>query len=208
MVYSFTKRLLDITLSAVLIFMLSPVLFTVCLALYLVDGPNVIFKSKRIGQGKRTFVMFKFRTMKAITLEEEIAERSEGIKLTYNSSYHPKGSTKVVNQNRITPLGRYLRKYSIDELPQLFNVLRGEMSLVGPRPIASYEIDYFPEKNHVRFEAKPGMTGLWQITGRGITTNLEMIAIDERYIRDRSIIGDVLILLKTVPAVISAKGAG
>lgn len=207
MIYDISKRVIDIVLSITLILGLSPMLFIICLLIYFLDGPNVIFKSKRLGKHKAPFTMYKFRTMKTISLEQEIAERSEGIKLTYDSEYQPTGSTKVVNQSRVTTLGKYLRKYSIDELPQLFNVLIGQMSLVGPRPIASYEVEFFPDLSHARFGVKPGITGLWQITGRGITTNLEMIEIDEAYVQHRSVVSDILILLKTLPAVLKAKGA-
>jgi lipopolysaccharide/colanic/teichoic acid biosynthesis glycosyltransferase len=117
------------------------------------------------------------------------------------------GSSKLNNDHRITRTGAFLRRTSLDELPQLLNVLRGDMTLVGPRPCLDWEADMFPEEFQPRFSVRPGLTGLWQVSGRSTLGTLDMLRLDVRYIRNRSLRTDLAILLRTVPALLRSSGA-
>jgi lipopolysaccharide/colanic/teichoic acid biosynthesis glycosyltransferase len=180
------------------------------------SGP-VLFKQTRVGHMARPFTMLKFRTMLEKN-DDSLHQKfvSDFIKSgTHNVVTAPEGSGadatatfKIRNDPRTTPIGRVLRRTSIDELPQLWNVLRGEMSLVGPRPPIPYELKNY-RSWHLRrvLEAKPGLTGLWQVMGRSRTTFDEMVRLDLRYARTRSLWLDLRILLATPGAVLSGKGA-
>jgi lipopolysaccharide/colanic/teichoic acid biosynthesis glycosyltransferase len=208
--YDAVKRVLDATLSAMLLLLLSPLFALVAALIKLTSRGPVLFKQQRIGQMMRPFVMLKFRTMEvnaAPAIHQEFVsafitagQRDE--KADANRVF------KIVKDPRITPIGRFLRRTSIDELPQLWNVLRGDMSLVGPRPPLPYEVAQYKTWHLRRIaEAKPGVTGLWQVKGRSRTTFDEMVRLDLRYARRRSLWTDLRILLATPRAVISGKGA-
>jgi lipopolysaccharide/colanic/teichoic acid biosynthesis glycosyltransferase len=208
-IYLATKRALDIVASALLLVLASP-LFLLMAALVKLDssGP-VFFEQARVGQWMRPFTILKFRTMYV-----NVAETLHQQYVTWyiNSSGEGKPAQtdvfKLTDDPRITPIGRFLRKTSFDELPQLWNVLRGDMSLVGPRPPIGYELEqYQPWHCRRLLDAKPGITGLWQVTGRSRTTFDEMVRLDLRYARTCSLWTDVKILLATPAAVISGKGA-
>jgi len=158
----------------------------------------------------KPFTMFKFRTM-YLNVDHKLHHKfvSSFIKASGQVNEPGKnGFFKLTNDPRVTPVGRILRKTSLDELPQLWNVLRGDMSLVGPRPPLQYELEqYRPWHRRRVLEAKPGITGLWQVAGRSRTTFDEMVRLDLRYARTRSLWTDIKILLATPAAVISAKGA-
>jgi lipopolysaccharide/colanic/teichoic acid biosynthesis glycosyltransferase len=193
------KRLFDITVAATLLLLLSPIFLLVfCLIKASSRGP-VHFRQRRIGHGCREFDMLKFRSMR------HGAHLIEDTLILDEQHQH---FFKLRTDPRITPLGKWLRRFSLDELPQLWNVLTGDMSLVGPRPVLVSEFQKTPSMaNHPRFQAKPGLTGLWQISGRSNCTDDERLRLDFEYTRRRSFAFDLLILIKTVPAVVSGDGA-
>ena len=208
--FQILKRGMDLFASILLIVLLAPLLLAIATLVKLSSRGPVIFRQVRIGQMMKPFMICKFRTM--------YADADNGIHHDYVSWFirssgksQEKGKPaffKLTNDPRITPIGHILRKTSMDELPQLWNVLRGEMSLVGPRPPLWYELQqYKPWHRHRVLEAKPGITGLWQVTGRSRTTFDEMVRLDLRYARARSLWADVRILLATPAAVIKGKGA-
>ncbi|PRI11017.1 sugar transferase [Leucobacter massiliensis] len=193
------KRLFDLLASALLIVLLSPVLLVLALLVRLDSPGRVIFKQRRIGVGGRSFWMFKFRTM-VEDAEDRLAsllDQSDGNGVLF----------KMKDDPRITRTGRWLRKYSVDELPQLFNVLRGEMSLVGPRPPLPAEVEQYDKWVHRRLLVKPGITGLWQVSGRSDLSWEESVRLDLYYVENWSLTSDLLILLRTVKTVTHPQGA-
>jgi lipopolysaccharide/colanic/teichoic acid biosynthesis glycosyltransferase len=208
--YEATKRAVDLAGSLTLLALLSPV-FAIVAALVKLRSPGpVFFRQERIGQGMKPFDMFKFRTMH-VNADHAVHHDYMTSFIKANGATRDirhKGLFKLTNDRRITPVGRFLRRTSMDELPQLWNVVRGEMSLVGPRPPLRYEVVQY-EPWHCRrvLEAKPGITGLWQVKGRSRTTFDEMVRLDLRYAHACSLWTDVKILLATPAAVIAGKGA-
>ena len=209
-IFQVLKRGMDILGSLALLLLLSPLLLAIAGLVKLSSRGPVLFHQMRIGQMLKPFMMCKFRSM--------YANAGHGIHHDYVSWYitsSDKGQEqdtkkifKLTNDPRITPIGHFLRKTSLDELPQLWNVLVGEMSLVGPRPPLWYEVQqYKPWHRHRVLDAKPGITGLWQVTGRSRTTFDEMVRLDLRYARGRSMRADIKILLATPAAVIKGNGA-
>ena len=208
--YGRIKRAVDIVGSLMLLAILSPVFLVVALLVKMTSEGPVFFRQKRIGKNAEPFNMLKFRSM---TTNADHAAHQDYVTWFIKSSSQATetgGSQvfKLVNDKRITPLGHILRRTSLDELPQLYNVLRGDMSLVGPRPPLPYEVEQY-QSWHVRrvLEAKPGITGLWQVTGRSRTTFDEMVRLDLRYAKSCSLWTDVKILLATPRAVFTGKGA-
>jgi lipopolysaccharide/colanic/teichoic acid biosynthesis glycosyltransferase len=225
-IISYNKRMLDLILVIPALILLSPV-FLLIASLIKVDskGP-IFFKQKRVGFVPHTpdgrvdwretiFEMYKFRTMQVDTdpdlhrafMEAYIHGDTDKI-----SELEPQAldtqAFKLTNHPRVTRVGRVLRKYSLDELPQFWNVLVGDMSLVGPRPAIPYEVDMYQEIHLDRLTVMPGITGLWQVSGRTTTTFEEMFRLDMEYIKSQSLWLDLKILLLTLPAIISSKGAG
>jgi lipopolysaccharide/colanic/teichoic acid biosynthesis glycosyltransferase len=204
------KRALDVVFSLGLLFWVAPVLLVIAVAVRLTSPGPILFRQIRLGKMGKPFKMLKFRTMYVNSSE---AVHNDFITRFIKESGHTQTPAKdqifkLTNDPRITPVGRLLRKTSLDELPQLWNVLRGEMSLVGPRPPLPYEIvHYAPWHRRRVVEATPGITGLWQVTGRSRTTFDDMVRLDLRYARTRSIWTDLRILLRTPRAVVSGKGA-
>jgi lipopolysaccharide/colanic/teichoic acid biosynthesis glycosyltransferase len=208
--YDAFKRGLDVLGSLALLLALSPLFLVIALMVRFTSRGPIFFRQVRIGQRARPFKMLKFRTMFSgvdHAVHQEFVTRfinSDG-KINEPGKDAP---FKLANDHRITPVGRLLRKTSLDELPQLVNVLLGEMSLVGPRPPIAYEVEQYQPWHHRRIlDAKPGITGLWQVAGRSSTTFDEMVRLDLRYARTCSIWNDVKILLATPAAVIVGKGA-
>lgn len=204
------KRGMDIVLSLVLLFLLSP-LFLVLAGLVKLSSPGpVYFRQVRVGYRMKPFTMYKFRSM---YVDSEHQAHQSYVSWFIASSDKDKSETsttvfKLTNDDRITRIGHVLRRTSLDELPQLWNVLRGDMSLVGPRPALPYEVQqYKPWHRRRVLEAKPGITGLWQVVGRSRTTFDEMVRLDLQYARTMSLWTDVKILLATPAAVITGKGA-
>lgn len=191
------KRLLDLALGSLLLVAAVPVLFAAVAAIRLTSRGPVLFVQPRIGHRCRRFSMYKLRTMVDGAELEEAALARPG-----------KVFFKLDDDPRITPVGRLLRRFSIDELPQVLNVLRGDMSLVGPRPLLVSDLARFPEaRQRVRFSMKPGLTGLWQVSGRSLLSDDERIRLDEEYVRRWSLAGDLAILARTPAAVLSGRGA-
>jgi lipopolysaccharide/colanic/teichoic acid biosynthesis glycosyltransferase len=208
--YDILKRTLDIVGSLTLLISLAPLMLVIAVLVKSGSRGPVLFKQMRVGWMMKSFTMLKFRTMVANAdpkvhqdyVSAFIEAGANGRKAATNGLY------KLTTDRRITWIGAVLRKTSLDELPQLWNVLRGEMSLVGPRPPLPYEVDRYGSWHRARIlEAKPGMTGLWQVTGRSTTTFDEMVRLDIRYARERSFWTDVKILLATPGVVLSGKGA-
>jgi lipopolysaccharide/colanic/teichoic acid biosynthesis glycosyltransferase len=205
---SLAKRSFDALVSALLIALLSPLLLLAVLCILLSSRGPVIFTQRRVGQNGKVFKFFKFRTMyheNDDSIHRAYSERLiNGDGLPRESG--PKGTFKMTKDPRITPLGAFLRKSSMDELPQLFNVLKGDMSLVGPRPPIEYEVDYYKDWHTQRLQAKPGITGLWQVNGRSRVSFDEMVMLDIKYIEYWSFMLDIKILLRTVPVVLFGVG--
>lgn len=193
------KRLLDMALAAGLIVVTWPLLLLAIVAIRLTSRGPAVFVQERIGYRCRRFSMYKLRTMVhgAERDEKRLAEEA-GARVFF----------KLIDDPRVTRMGRLLRRYSLDELPQLWNVLRGDMSLVGPRPPLLSDFKRFPAYHRRCFTMKPGLTGLWQVSGRSLLSDEERIRLDTEYVDRWSLRGDLEILARTVPAVLSGRGAG
>jgi len=194
------KRTLDIVGSLVGIILLSPVFIFTALAIYINDPGHIFYTQVRVGKNGRHFKFLKFRSMvmNADKLKDKLLQQNES-----NDGV----IFKMKKDPRITATGRIIRKYSIDELPQLFNVLVGDMSLVGPRPALPREVAEYTLEDRKRLHAMPGITGIWQISGRSDIPFKEQVELDKEYIKSKSIMKDIIILIKTIPAVITGKGA-
>lgn len=192
----FVKRMTDIFGSAGILLVLSPVLLVISLLVMITSGRPVIYKQARIGRHGKEFRMWKFRSMipdAEAKLQSLLDLQDSGNAVQF----------KMTNDPRITPVGRVLRKYSLDELPQLFNVLGGSMSLVGPRPPIQREVEQYEDHVHRRFLVKPGMTGLWQVSGRSSLSWEDSVRLDLSYVENWSFTSDVLILMKTFKAALA-----
>jgi len=193
------KRAFDCLIAALVLLFLSPVIAVAALAVKLTSPGPVIFRQKRVGRMGELFDVLKLRTMVA-DAEERLDEVRD-----LNEASGP--IFKVRNDPRITKVGKVLRKFSIDELPQLWNVIRGEMSLVGPRPALPSEMALWTADLQERLRVRPGITGMWQVSGRTDTTGGDYVRLDLYYVDNWSLLIDLIILLKTVPAVLSGRGA-
>jgi len=203
------KRALDIAGSTAFLVAFTPVFLCVAAAVKLTSKGPVFFRQKRVGEAGQPFTMFKFRTMQ-VNADHRIHQEYVEKFIQSNQAAAPGTGTvfKLVNDPRVTSVGDFLRRSSLDELPQFWNVLRGDMSLVGPRPPLPYEVARYKRWHRRRvLEAKPGITGLWQVTGRSRTTFDEMVRLDLRYAKNPSVWTDLNILLATPKAVITGKGA-
>lgn len=195
------KRTMDLVVASITLTVLAPFLAAIAIAIKLGSPGPVLFQQWRIGQAGRPFKIYKFRSM--ICGAESQVDRLRPVNI-----YPDARLFKVVDDPRITRFGRFLRRTSLDELPQLINVLRGDMSLVGPRPPTVSEVALYEAHHYGRFEVKPGITGPWQVSGRNrITRFEEVVALEAAYIRNWSLRADFKILLKTVPVVLRMHGA-
>jgi lipopolysaccharide/colanic/teichoic acid biosynthesis glycosyltransferase len=193
------KRTFDLTLSTVGLILLSPVLLAIGVAVRLGSRGPAIYRSIRPGMAGKPFYCFKFRTMR---------EHSDQIQDDLEPLNEKTGALfKIRNDPRLTSVGRLLRRFSLDELPQLVNVIRGEMSLVGPRPLPMRDFERLEEWHKKRYLVLPGITGLWQVSGRAELDFDDLVRLDFLYLERWSIFLDLSILLKTVPAVLSRRGA-
>jgi lipopolysaccharide/colanic/teichoic acid biosynthesis glycosyltransferase len=202
------KRTLDIVVASLCLALASPLFVLVVLLVRLTTPGPALFRQVRLGQDRRPFVLFKFRTMYTGSSDE--AHREYVTKLLTEdqpSAGGTRGLYKLDNDPRVTTVGRLFRRASIDELPQLLNVIRGDMSLVGPRPALPWEAEMFGEGHDQRFLVPPGLTGLWQVSGRNSLTMRQGLDLDIEYVQTQSLARDIVILLKTVPVVLSARGA-
>jgi exopolysaccharide biosynthesis polyprenyl glycosylphosphotransferase len=193
------KRLLDVTGSLLGLILLSPLLLSVALAVKLTSPGPVLFRQKRIGADEKVFICYMFRSMyeDAEARQEELEAMNEADGAVF----------KIKNDPRITPVGRFIRRWSIDELPQLINVLKGEMSLVGPRPLPVRDFERMSEMHKERLAAIPGMSGYWQISGRSNLSFEDMVRLDLYYIENWSLSFDIKIIFKTLGAVLKREGA-
>jgi exopolysaccharide biosynthesis polyprenyl glycosylphosphotransferase len=193
------KRAFDLAAGALLVLLLLPLWIVVALAVKLDSRGPVLYVDRRVGVREREFGMLKFRTMVAgaADLQEGVEELNEATGALF----------KIRDDPRVTRVGRLLRRFSIDELPQLVNVLRGEMSLVGPRPLPLRDHELLDDWHKARCLVLPGMTGLWQISGRSRLSFDDLVRLDFTYLENWSVWLDISIILKTLPAVLSGRGA-
>jgi lipopolysaccharide/colanic/teichoic acid biosynthesis glycosyltransferase len=203
------RRGFDLFTSLALILLLSPLLIGLALAVRLDSRGPALFRQRRVGHREREFTLYKFRSMRVDADPRGHQEYVTALIKGESSSQENGGESlyKLAVDNRITAVGRWIRRWSLDELPQLFNVLKGDMSLVGPRPAIPYEVSEYPNWYRERFSVKPGLTGYWQVSGRNERTYEEMVRLDIEYAERRSLGLDLLILLKTPWVVLSRKGA-
>jgi Undecaprenyl-phosphate galactose phosphotransferase WbaP len=200
---NFFKRLIDLTLTFIFGILASPFLLLI-MALICLDSPGGIFyKQKRVGCKGCIFKMWKFRTM--VMDADQVLQSLLDSNPEMKSEWEP--NQKLKNDPRITRVGKFLRRFSLDEIPQLINVIKGEMSLVGPRPYFPEQQEIYGEGTKLYHRVRPGMTGMWQIRGRNTTTFTERARLDEYYIRNWSVWLDIYILLRTVLVVLSKEGA-
>lgn len=200
-VYAVAKRGMDIVLSFIALTLLAPLFLLIALAIKLYDGGPVLFWQTRVGKDGAEFPFPKFRSMvvnaEALRVQLEAANQHGAQGVTFKMRQDP----------RITPVGRLLRKLSLDEMPQFWCVLKGDMSLVGPRPALPKEVARYSESDRRRLGAMPGLTCIWQVEGRGDIPFPQQVELDVRYIETQSFWLDLVLLVKTVPAVLKGKGA-
>ncbi|MBF9030326.1 sugar transferase [Rhodobacterales bacterium HKCCE3408] len=197
------KRAADLLIASIGICLLAPLLVLVALAVRLTSPGPALFGHERIGLNGQPFLCWKFRTMRADanTVLAAYLDSDPALAREWEET------RKLRRDPRITRLGRILREYSVDELPQLLNVLRGDMSIVGPRPVVAAELARYGSAAEHYLAARPGITGLWQVSGRSDTSYGERVQLDLSYVSNWSFVGDVRIILRTVPAVIGSRGA-
>lgn len=193
------KRIIDIFASCLILFLILPVFLITAVTIKLDSHGSIFYRQKRIGKNGKPFNMYKFRSMvsNADHLQKELEDKNEADGIAF----------KIKDDPRITKIGRFIRKYSIDELPQLFNVIKGDMSLVGPRPPLPHEVEFYGDWEWRRLEVTPGITGLWQVSGRSDLSFQQWISLDIYYIENWNIALDIKILLKTIPVVLKGEGA-
>jgi lipopolysaccharide/colanic/teichoic acid biosynthesis glycosyltransferase len=197
---TFSKRMLDIFVALILLILACPLLLLIAVLIKLEDGGPMFFAQTRVGQDGREFKMFKIRSM-CLNAEQRLED-------LLGKNKHRDGVTfKIQDDPRITRVGKWLRKFSFDELPQLYNVFIGDMSLVGPRPPLPREVAKYSPSDRRRLAVKPGITCIWQISGRANIDFSGQVQLDVDYIEQQNLWTDLLILTRTVPAVLSGRGA-
>ena len=196
------KRSLDLLASGIALLFLAPLFAVVALLIKLEDGGPVFFAQMRVGKGGRLFRFWKFRSM-CVDAERKRAELKAQLAECGEDSVR----FKMIGDPRVTAMGKFLRRFSMDELPQFFNVLRGDMSLVGPRPPLPEEVQQYGPRELRRLEVEQGLTCIWQVSGRSLIPFEGQVDLDIEYIETRSFLLDLKLLLKTVPAVLAGKGA-
>ncbi len=199
----FMKRALDLAVAVPALVLVSPLLLLIMILIRSQDGGAAIFRQKRVGLGGREFWCLKLRTM-LVDAQQRLDDLLES---DPQAAEEWRTHGKLFNDPRITRLGNFLRKSSLDELPQLLNVVRGEMSLVGPRPIQNYECERYEDLFRYYIATRPGITGLWQVSGRSNTSFDYRCELDATYVRRWTLWSDIVIMIRTVPAVLGSKGA-
>lgn len=199
-VYDFVKRFADIICSAIAIILLSPFFIIISIAIKATSKGPVIFVHKRVGKNGKKIGIYKFRSM--VMNAEELIE-----KFTPEQKEEFKKNFKLENDPRITKIGKFLRKTSLDELPQLFNILKGDLSIVGPRPIMEVETKIYGKYKDMLLSVKPGLTGFWAANGRSDTSYKRRRAMEIYYVKNRSLLFDIKIILKTAVSVFKGEGA-
>jgi len=204
--YETVARARDVVISAVVLVLLSPLLALMGLLVRLSSRGPVIFRQIRVGRDGEHFTLYKFRTMRVDAPDTPHRALVSQLITARDRSEEAEAGTLVLD-DRVTRVGRYLRRHSLDELPQLVNVLRNEMSLVGPRPGLPYEVELYDDEVRERLAVKPGLTGLWQVSGRKGLGMREMFELDRQYVRSRSLRTDCGILARTLRAVVRPSGS-
>jgi exopolysaccharide production protein ExoY len=198
------KRSFDIFFSLFILFLLSPLFLSLALLIKFSSPGPIFFPHKRIGKDRLPFFCWKFRTMyvNADLLLQELLKKNSALRLEWEKNW------KLKKDPRITWIGKFLRKTSLDEFPQFWNVLKGEMSIVGPRPVKEDEVTfYFKEKADKILSVRPGITGLWQVSGRSHLSYEERVRLNEEYVNHRSFFLDLSLILKTIVVIFTSKGA-
>jgi len=199
------RRTLDLIVAGTVLLLLAVPLMLIAIAIRIDSGGPSLFRQQRVGRDRRTFTMFKFRTMYR---DADVSPHREYVRSLIDGGGEGGGDLyKLSVDDRITRVGKVLRAWSLDELPQLINVLFGQMALVGPRPAIPYEVEMYPDAYLRRFNVKPGLTGLWQVSGRNERTYDEMVRFDIEYAESASLMLDLRILAKTMPVVLRRQGA-
>ena len=202
--HNFTKRTFDIVFSLIVIALPLPLFLCIGLLIAITSKGKIIYGHKRMGRGGTPFYCYKFRTMyaDADARLKELLKTDPAIRAEWESSF------KLKNDPRITPLGKFLRKTSLDEFPQFWNVIKGDLSVVGPRPVVEDEmVKYFNKRAAIVLSIRPGLTGLWQVSGRSNVSYEERIRLDEEYVKTQSFWLDLKLIAKTLPAILSSRGA-
>jgi len=210
----FTKRGFDLVCGTMLAVFVLPVVGLAALAIVVCDGRTVLYRQERVGAHERRFEMLKLRTMHPRSpdlLHREYVQQWICNDVGNGSNGHSASGTdravfKLFDDPRVTRLGKFLRRFSLDELPQLWNVLRGDMSLIGPRPALPYELELYQEWHRRRLEGMPGITGLWQVSGRNRISFDDMVRLDVQYLEHWSLASDIRILLRTIPVLLRGEG--
>jgi lipopolysaccharide/colanic/teichoic acid biosynthesis glycosyltransferase len=199
------RRTADILIAGTALLVLSPLMVIIVVVIRMTSPGPALFTQRRVGLARQPFSFYKFRTMRVggddTALREMIARELRG------EDTSRRGSRKLDGDSRITRFGGFLRRTSLDELPQLLNVVRGDMTLVGPRPCLEWEAEKFPSEFDGRFAVRPGLTGLWQVSGRSTMGTLDMLRLDVCYVGHQTLRGDIAILVRTLPAVLRGDGA-
>ncbi|GEP03113.1 sugar transferase [Methylobacterium oxalidis] len=197
------KRGFDLTAALCALLLLLPIFLLIALLIRAYDGGPAFYRHRRVGRGQSGFDCLKFRTMRT--------DSQEALRLYLSSNPAALAewaeTQKLKDDPRITPVGAILRKTSLDELPQLINILRGEMSVVGPRPIVEAEVEKYGSDAAAYFAVRPGLTGAWQVSGRSDTSYAERVRLDRQYVESQSFRGDLVIILRTIPAVFFTRGS-
>jgi undecaprenyl-phosphate galactose phosphotransferase len=195
----------DIVLAGLGIVVLSPVFIILGIIIKL-DSPGPVFYSQvRIGKNGKHFKFYKFRSM-IVGSDQDETRKVKVAKLIRGEFWDRSGSTKIVDESKITNVGKFIRRTSLDELPQLFNVIFGDMSLVGPRPCLPYEWEHYEDWQKKRLACMPGCTGVWQVSGRNAISFNDMVIMDFYYIQNASLFLDLQLILKTIPVMVFGKG--
>ncbi len=202
--YDYLKRILDLTLATIIMLGFLPVFLVLFILVKVTSRGPAFFVQERVGLRGKRFRMFKFRSMYA---DADHRVHQEYVEKLIKKGEKGGRTYKLENDPRITPLGRWMRKLSLDELPQFLNVLKGDMSIVGPRPPIPYELDIYKPWHFKRLRTKPGITGLWQVSGRNLLTFDQQAALDIKYIEHKSLAMDLAIIVKTIPVMFSGVGA-
>ena len=203
------KRGFDVVVATLMLLVASPIMLLAAIVIWLTDGSPLLFRQTRVGIHGKPFELLKFRTMRS--------QASDTVHREYVKEWIQRNAAERIEANgakiykigldpRVTPIGKWLRRFSLDELPQLLNVLYGDMSLIGPRPAMPYELELYQEWHRHRLDAPPGITGLWQVSGRNRLSFEEMVQLDIEYIEEWSLVGDMGILLRTLPAMLQGSG--
>lgn len=197
------KRIFDVVSASLLLLLVAPLLIAIGIAIRMQDGEKALYSQTRYGLNGRAFQCLKLRSMVPNAAEklQEVLDNDPEAKREWELTQ------KLTNDPRITPLGKFIRATSIDELPQLLNIIRGDMSVVGPRPIQFSEFSKYGDDLAHYCSVRPGLTGLWQVSGRSNVGYVERVALDKRYVQTRTFWGDLVIIFKTVPAVLKSDGA-